>query len=83
MEVTALKESIRALLSDTFIGRQVDDETDIFADGFGNSLFALQLVEFVEGECGIVFDSGDLEIDNFRSIDAISRLIERKVLDRP
>jgi acyl carrier protein len=38
----------------------------------------MQLVQFVETTFGITVESDDLDIDNFRSIDAIAALVERK-----
>ena len=70
---------IRTFMTRSFDGRAVSDEDDIFALGFANSLFAMQLVAFVEGEFRIEIDSDDLEIDNFRSVAAISGLVERKL----
>lgn len=70
---------VREFISRSFHDQQVADGDDIFALGFANSLFAMQLVAFVEKQFSLEIDSEDLEIDNFRSIDAISRLIERKL----
>ena len=70
---------VREFISHALQGRSVADDDDIFALGFANSLFAMQLVAFVEGEFRIEIDSDDLEIDNFRSVAAISGLVERKL----
>ena len=70
---------VRTFLSRSFSGKTFRDEADIFALGFGNSLFAMQLVAFVEGEFGIEIDSEDLEMENFCSVQAISGLVERKL----
>lgn len=69
---------VREFITHALQGRSVADSDDIFALGFANSLFAMQLVAFVEKQFALEIDSDDLEIDNFRSIDAISSLIERK-----
>ena len=37
----------------------------------------MQLVLFVEKEFGIAIENEDLDIDNFRSIQAITELVER------
>ena len=50
----------------------------MFALGFVNSMFAMQLVMFVEQEFAVAIEDEDLDLDNFRSVDAISSLIERK-----
>jgi methoxymalonate biosynthesis acyl carrier protein len=70
---------IRTFLSRSFSGKTFRDEDDIFALGFANSLFAMQLVSFVEREFGIEITSEDLEMENFCSIRAISGLVERKL----
>lgn len=77
-----IRSPIREFMSRSFQGRKLRDDDDIFALGFGNSLFAYQLVMFVEGRFGIEIGSDDLEMVNFRSVEAISSLVERK-LDRP
>jgi methoxymalonate biosynthesis acyl carrier protein len=74
-----LTSRIAAFISRSFEGRMVAPDDDIFALGFANSLFAMQLVAFVEKEFRIDIDSEDLEMDNFRSVDAISALVERKL----
>ena len=70
---------LRQFMARSFEGRTIADHDDIFALGFANSLFAMQLVAFVEREFDVEIDSDDLEMDNFRSIQAISALVERKL----
>jgi methoxymalonate biosynthesis acyl carrier protein len=72
------KQKIRALLSRYLRNHELGDDEDIFALGFVNSLFAMQLVMFVEKEFGVTIENDDLEIDNFRSINAIVDLVESK-----
>ncbi len=73
-----IKQQVREFVSRFVRGHDLDDGEDIFATGFVNSMFAMQLVNFVETTFGITVESDDMEIDNFRSIDAISALVERK-----
>lgn len=77
-QTTDTRELIRQYLSRHFGNRQVGDDDDIFALGFVTSLFAMQLVMFVEKEFGIEVASEDLEIEHFRSISALSSLVDRK-----
>jgi len=70
---------IGAFMSRSFQGRQFGETDEIFGLGFGNSLFAIQLVAFVEREFGIEIGSEDLDMENFRCIQAISNLVERKL----
>jgi methoxymalonate biosynthesis acyl carrier protein len=74
-----ISSPIRDFIARAFEGRVVGDDEDIFALGFGNSLFAMQLVAFVEKEFGIEIDSEDLDIANFRTIRAISSLVTAKL----
>lgn len=72
------KQQIREFLSRFLRDHKLADDEDIFATGYVNSMFAMQLVQFVEQTFGIAIESDDLEIDNFRSVDAIAALVERK-----
>ena len=69
---------IKEFLSRFFKNHDLQPEEDIFALGFVNSLLAMQLVAFVEKEFGIRVEDEDLDLDNFRSIQAISNLVARK-----
>ncbi|HYW11288.1 MAG TPA: phosphopantetheine-binding protein [Longimicrobium sp.] len=72
------KQQIREFLSRFIRDHQLADDEDIFATGYVNSMFAMQLVQFVETTFGIAVESEDLEIDNFRTVDAIAALVGRK-----
>jgi acyl carrier protein len=69
---------IRTFFAQRFRGYELNDDEDIFAIGFVNSIFALQLVMFVEKEFGVVVEDEDLDLANFNSINAITALIDRK-----
>ena len=72
------QDKIKEFLSRFFKNHDLKPEEDIFALGFVNSLLAMQLVAFVEKEFGIQVADEDLDLDNFRSIQAISGLVARK-----
>lgn len=55
----------------------VDD--DYFAAGRINSLFALELVTFVERHFSITVDVADLELDNFRTIGRTANFVRAKL----
>jgi acyl carrier protein len=74
-----IRQRLREFVSRFCRGHDLQDGEDIFATGYVNSMFAMQLVQFVENGFGITVDSEDLEIDNFRSIDALSAFVERKL----
>jgi methoxymalonate biosynthesis acyl carrier protein len=74
----SIKAVTRAFIAKHFPQHDIKDDEDIFALGFVNSLFALQLVIFVEKEFAMAVSDEDLSIDNFRSIDAIAALVMRR-----
>lgn len=77
MEMT--KEKLRTFLTRFFRKHELQDDEDIFATGFVNSLFAMQLIMFLETEFSIRIDGNDLDLDNFRTINKIVQLIESKL----
>jgi methoxymalonate biosynthesis acyl carrier protein len=79
MQIEEIPTAIRSFLSSSFQGRQLADDDDIFDQGFGNSLFAMQLVAFVENQFRIEIDSDDLDMKNFRTVRTIAGLVERKL----
>lgn len=79
MSEQEIKGKVREFVSRFVRGHELGDDDDIFATGFVNSMFAMQLVQFVETTFGITCESEDLELDNFRSIGAITRFVERKL----
>ena len=72
------RSKIRSFLSRHIRHHELQDDIDIFASGFVNSLFAMQLVLFLEGEFAIELGNEDLKLDNFRSVNALADLVERK-----
>jgi len=72
------RTKVRNFLAGFFNHANVQDDQDFFALGFVNSLFAMQLVLFVEKEFGITIANEDLNIDNFKTVNAIAHLVERK-----
>jgi methoxymalonate biosynthesis acyl carrier protein len=71
------KEKIRGFLSRFLRDHNIGDDEDIFA-GFFNSLFAMQLVLFIESEFAVQVENDDLDMENFRTITAIAEMIKRK-----
>ncbi len=78
METAEIKKATRAYLSKLFPVDQLRDDQDWFSLGLANSLFALQLVVFVENQFGIAVEDPDLSLENFNSIDAIARFVQSK-----
>jgi methoxymalonate biosynthesis acyl carrier protein len=76
--MSEIQVKIKEFLSRFFLNHDLQLDEDIFALGFVNSMFAMQLVLFIEQAFEITIDNEDLELDNFRTINSITRLVERK-----
>lgn len=75
-----IKDTVKAFLQQR-IGADVNFgfEDDIFKLGLVNSLFALELVVFLEKTFSITIDNEDLDLTNFSSVSNIGSFIERKI----
>jgi acyl carrier protein len=78
MTTTEIKTSIREFLSRFFRNHELRDDEDIFALGFVNSLFAMQLVLFIEQEFNVQVGEEDLDLENFNTVNAMTALVARK-----
>ncbi|HET7597175.1 MAG TPA: phosphopantetheine-binding protein [Burkholderiales bacterium] len=59
------------------------DDDDLFDSGIVNSLFAVQLMTFIEKEFSIEVGTEDLDIRNFRSLNATAAFILNKSALQP
>lgn len=78
MTTDNLRQTILTFL-EQFIDVDVADDEDLFASGLVNSLFAMQLVLFVEKEFSIKVENEDLDLANFQSVNAITGFIQHKL----
>lgn len=72
------KLRIREFLSRFFRTQELTDGDDFFERGFITSLFAMQLLMFVEKEFAVRVLDEDLDLKNFNTINAIDNFIQRK-----
>ena len=75
---TEIKKQIRTFLAKYFKDYDLQDDEDIFSLGFVTSLFAMQIVLFVEQQMNIALANEELQLDNFRTINAMTDLIMSK-----
>lgn len=68
---------IRAFISNR-VHDEFSDDDDIFRLGFVNSLFAIELVVFLEKTFAIKISNEDLTLDNFRTVRSMAGLVERQ-----
>jgi len=74
-----IKVTIKNFFS-KFIGDVVlEDDDDYFEMGIVNSLFAMQLVLFVEKAFGIQLAGDDLDIKNMNTINSVVDLVSKKL----
>lgn len=76
-----MKEKIRGFLMKHIKGHDLKDSDDIFALGLVSSLFTMQLVLFVEQAFDIEVSGDDLDIANFRTVEAIAALVQRSAVE--
>ncbi|MBY0207126.1 MULTISPECIES: acyl carrier protein [Paenibacillus] len=73
-----IKSKIKVFLTRYFRNCELTDDDDIFEQGFVNSLFAMQLVMFIEKEFAITIEIQDMDLSNFRTINQMVSLIQKK-----
>jgi methoxymalonate biosynthesis acyl carrier protein len=75
----SVKASIREFISKSINIDGIDDNEDLFDSGIVNSLFSIQLVTFVEKEFDITVTVDDLDIENFKSVNALYSFVKSKI----
>ncbi|MEU5980236.1 acyl carrier protein [Streptomyces sp. NPDC047315] len=75
--VPATVEDVLAFLT-TALGANVGPDDDYFTTGLADSLFALELVSFVEKRFHLAVEVEDLAIDNFRTASNIMAFVQSR-----
>lgn len=70
-------EQIIAFIKGRFPQAEIDPDQDVFSLGYVNSLFAMELVMFIEKTFGVSVPNEELRIDNFRTVTAMTGLVGR------
>src|SRR5438874_7788767 len=78
-QVTA---AIRAFIQASINLDGLGNDENLFETGIVNSLFAVQLMTFIERTFDIEVGSDDLDIENFKSIHATAAFVAKKVAAR-
>ncbi len=73
-----IQEEIRAFILASIHVPDLMDDDDLFESGIVNSLFAVQLMTFIEKTFAIEVTADDLDIANFKSIEAAAGFVVRK-----
>jgi methoxymalonate biosynthesis acyl carrier protein len=75
---TNVKETVRNFINNSINIDELGDDENLFESGIVNSLFAVQLMTFVERNFGIEIGMEDLDVENFKSVSATAMFVERK-----
>lgn len=73
-----IKEAVKGFILSSINIPQLDDDDNLFASGIANSLFAVQLMTFIEKTFSIEVGMDDLDIENFKSLNAMTAFVVRK-----
>ena len=73
-----IETKVRSFLGKYVSDPEVDGDLDLVSAGLVNSLYAMQLVLFIEQEYGIQVTNEDLDYENFKSVQAIVQFITLK-----
>lgn len=77
-----VKELVRTFINNSINIDALGDDDNLFESGIVNSLFAIQLMNFVERKFGLEIGMDDLDIENFKSINATTAFVVRKSTDK-
>lgn len=66
---------LRQFLMSFFQCGELQDDDDIFSMGFVNSLFAMQLIMFIEKKFSISVTAEEMNLENFRTVNKIEAFI--------
>ncbi len=73
-----IRETVANFLLSSINIPNLDHDDNLFESGIVNSLFAVQLMTFLEKTFAIELGMDDLEIENFKSVNATTAFVMRK-----
>lgn len=76
--ITEVSEAVREFLAGLCDVSELSDQDSIFADGFVNSLYLVQLLTFIQEQFAVVLDEDDYDMANFGSIEMIAKFVAHK-----
>ena len=77
-EEKKVRETVTNFLLSSIHITNLSDDDNLFASGIVNSLFAVQLMTFLEKTFVIELGMDDLDIENFKSVNATTAFVMRK-----
>jgi acyl carrier protein len=73
-----VKDTVRSFIMGSAGIPQFNDDDDLFGSGIVNSLFAVQLMTFIEKTFAIEVGMDDLDMENFKSLNATAAFVLSK-----
>lgn len=73
-----IKESVRSFILSSINLPDLKDDDNLFESGIVNSLFAVQLMTHIEKTFAIEVGMDDLDIENFKSLNATTAFVLKK-----
>jgi methoxymalonate biosynthesis acyl carrier protein len=77
-EEKKVRETVANFLRSSINIANLKDDDDLFESGIVNSLFAVQLMTFLERTFALEIGMDDLDIENFKSLNATTAFVMRK-----
>ena len=77
-EKNGIKQTVKRFILSSIDIPNLDDDDNLFDSGIVNSLFAIQLMTFIEKTFAIEVAMDDLDMENFKSLNATAAFVVRK-----
>lgn len=77
-EANGIKETVKRFILSSINFTHLDDDANLFESGIVNSLFAIQLMTFIEKTFSIEVEMDDMDIENFKSLSATTAFVLKK-----
>jgi acyl carrier protein len=77
-EENGIKETVKRFILSSINFTLLEDDDNLFESGIVNSLFAIQLMTFIEKTFSIEVGMDDLDIENFKSLNATTAFVLKK-----
>jgi len=77
-EAERVKETVKNFILSSISITGLKDDDNLFESGIVNSLFAVQLMTFIEKSFSIEVGMDDLDIENFKSLNATTAFVLQK-----
>lgn len=79
MDAETIIEKVREFLGQFISDTNIDADLNLFESGLVTSLFAMQLLLYVEEEFGIQVTNEDLDVKHFQSLNAVTDFVMNKM----